>query len=386
MRPQSYDCYAITPPGAESITARELSALGIDPRASEPGGVSFRTDAGGIGRANVELRTASRVIVRVATFHASAFHELERRADRLPWEAYVPPGRSVAFRVTSRKSKLYHQGAIAQRLGESVMLRVPGVTVSPGGLDSEERGNAESGVQLFVVRLFHDECTVSADSSGEHLHHRGYRLAGAKAPLRETLAAAMLLAAGWDGTMPLIDPLCGSGTIPIEAALLARRIAPGLPRTFACEQRATFPRSILASARSAAQERILSQAPAPILGSDRDAGAIDAASENAERAGVLESIQLRKQAISALESPLGLGFVVTNPPYGIRVGRSRDLRDLYAQLGNVLRRRCSGWRVALLSARDELARQTRLPLAPAFRTSNGGLRVKLLLATIPPAA
>ena len=386
MRTQSYDCYAITPPGVESITARELSALGIAPGESEPGGVSFRSDAGGIARANLELRTASRLLVRVATFHASAFHELERRAGRLAWEAYVPPGRSVAFRVTSRKSKLYHQGAISQRLGESVMRRVPGATVSSGGMDSEERATAESGPQLFVVRLFHDECMVSADSSGEHLHHRGYRLVGAMAPLRETLAAAMLLAAAWDGTRPLIDPLCGSGTIPIEAALLARRIAPGLRRAFACEQWPAFPRSVVASARADAQERILAQAPAPILGSDRDAGAIDAAFENAARAGVPESIQFRKQAISALEPPPGPGFVVTNPPYGVRVGQSRDLRDLYAQLGNVLRRRCSGWRVALLSARDELARQTRLPLAAAFRTSNGGLRVKLLLATIPPAA
>jgi putative N6-adenine-specific DNA methylase len=122
MRPQTYDCYAITPPGEESITARELLALGIDPRASEPGGVSFRTDAGGIGRANVELRTASRVIVRVATCHASAFHELERRADRLPWEAYVPPGRSVAFRVYFPKVEALPSGcyrAAAGRVGHA---------------------------------------------------------------------------------------------------------------------------------------------------------------------------------------------------------------------------------------------------------------------------
>src|SRR5262249_49399063 len=144
MRTESYDCYAITPPGVESITARELSALGIVPGEGEPGGVSFRSDVGGIARANLELRTASRLLVRVATFHASAFHELERRAGRLAWEAYVPTGRSVAFRVTSRKSKLYHQGAIAQRLGLSIMRRAPGATDSSEGKGSPQLPSPQS--------------------------------------------------------------------------------------------------------------------------------------------------------------------------------------------------------------------------------------------------
>jgi putative N6-adenine-specific DNA methylase len=374
MPPPVLDCYAITPPGVEALTARELAALGIVPDATEPGGVAFHADLRGVAAANFELRTASRVLVRLGTFHASAFHELERRAGKLPWEAYVPPGSGVSFRVTSRKSKLYHQDGIAERLATASARRVAGAHGSDAG---EAQG--------FVVRLFRDECTVSADASGAHLHQRGYRLATAKAPLRETLAAAMLLAACWEGNVPLVDPMCGSGTIPIEAALIARRVAPGLGRHFAIERWPALEPAIWHTVVARARERVLTRAPAPILGSDRDAGAIEAATANAGRAGVLDDIAFRRGAISALDPPPGPGIVVTNPPYGVRVGRTRELRDLYARLGQVLRHRCPGWKVALLSARAELARETGLELSAAFSTTHGGLRVRLLTGTVPAA-
>jgi len=375
MPPPVLDCYAITPPGVEALTAGELAALGMTPDATEPGGVSFRATLAQVAVANLELRTASRVLVRVATFHASAFHELERRAARLHWEAYVPPGAGIAFRVTSRKSKLYHQDGIAERLAGAAARRVPGVRLSPDDV-----------AQRFVVRLFRDDCTVSVDASGAHLHQRGYRFATAKAPLRETLAAAMLLAACWNGAVPLVDPLCGSGTIPIEAALLARRVPPGLRRGFALEKWPSFDPADLRAAVARAEDRILPRAPVPIVGADRDAGAIEAATGNAARAGVPEDIVFRRAAISALEPPPGPGVIVTNPPYGVRVGRSRDLRDLYARLGQVLRRRCPGWSVALLSARSELAAQTGLDLSTALSTTNGGIRVRLLTGSVPAAA
>ena len=375
MPPPVLDCYAITPPGVEALTAGELAALGMTPDATEPGGVSFRATLAQVVVANLELRTASRVLVRVATFHASAFHELERRAARLPWELYVPPGAAITFRVTSRKSKLYHQDGIAERLAGAASRCVPGVQLSPDDV-----------AQRFVVRLFRDDCTVSVDASGAHLHQRGYRLATAKAPLRETLAAAMLLAACWNGAVPLVDPLCGSGTIPIEAALLARRVPPGLRRGFALERWPSFDPAVLRAAVAQAEDRILPRAPGPIVGADRDAGAIEAATGNAARAGVPEDIVFRRAAISALEPPPGPGVIVTNPPYGVRVGRSRDLRDLYARLGQVLRRRCPGWSVALLSARAELAAQTGLDLSTALSTTNGGIRVRLLTGSVPAAA
>jgi Predicted N6-adenine-specific DNA methylase len=173
----------------------------------------------------------------------------------------------VEFRVTSRKSRLYHQDAVAQRMMGAVAARLSGI---PAGGDSP---------QEFIVRLFRDECTVSADASGDLLHRRGYRLASGKAPLRETLAAAMLAAAGWDRVAPLLDPMCGSGTIPIEAALLARRVPPGLGRGFAFERWPGFDADAWEAVRATARGRILPQAPSPIQGSDRDAGAVAARRE-----------------------------------------------------------------------------------------------------------
>lgn len=343
----------------------------VDPGPPEPGGVGFRTDLAGVAAANLHLRVASRVLVRVGSFRAAAFRELERRANRLPWATFVAPGRPVEFRVTSRKSRLYHQDAIAERLAGAVA-RQAGTAAPIGGTPQE-----------FVVRVFRDECTVSADASGELLHRRGYRLATAKAPLRETLAAAMLLGAGWDGTAPLLDPMCGSGTIPIEATLLARRIPPGLHRRFAVEQWPGFDPEWLERLAAAARTRMLLRAPAPILGSDRDAGAIRAAAENAARAGVDGEVTFRRAAISSIEPPPGPGWIVTNPPYGVRVGERTRLRDLFAQLGNVARRRLSGWQVAMLSSHVELERQTGLPLAPVLATENGGIRVRLVRGVVP---
>jgi putative N6-adenine-specific DNA methylase len=361
-------CYAIVTPGIEEITAAELRSLGLAPSATEPGGVSFDADLAGLYAANLHLRTASRVVRRVATFRASTFHELERRARRVPWASFLVPGRAAAFRVTSRKSRLYHGRAIEQRLREWV-----GAPVAAG----EEDG------QLFVVRAFRDEFTVSVDTSGALLHRRGYRLATAKAPLRETLAAAMLLDVGWDGSVPLLDPMCGSGTIPIEAALIARRMPPGAGRTFAFEGWPEFDAVTWRRVLADAEERVLPRAAVPISGSDRDAGAIAAAQENAARAGVTADVRLDRRAVSAIEPPAGPGWVVSNPPYGGRVGDRGQLRDLYAQIGHTLRRRCPGWKVALLSAHRELERHTALVLEPSLALSNGGIPVRLVQGTVP---
>lgn len=379
MHAPKYEWYVVTQPGVEPITQQELAALGQTPVAVEPGGLTLRGGLDAVYAANLHLRTASRILVRAAEFHASTFYELERRAKRVPWAAFVSPRSAVEFRVTSRKSKLYHQRAVAERLATAVADAVPNVRVTSGG--GEEDGAPD--VQRFVVRLLHDQVTVSADSSGEHLHRRGYRLATAKAPLRETLAAAVLMGAGWDPAVPLLDPMCGSGTIPIEAALLARRIAPGLGRGFAFERWPDFAAARWGQMVAEARERIAPHTPAPILGSDRDAGAMEAAAANAARAGVAGDIDFRRAAISAIAPPERSGWVVSNPPYGVRVGARRDLRNLFAQLGNVLRRHCSGWHVALLSAEHELERQVGLTFATGFETNNGGIRVRLVTAAVP---
>ena len=382
--PPPLDCYAVTHPGVEAITARELAGLGITPGAMEPGGVAFQTDGRGMRAANLHLRTASRVLVRIGVFRASAFSELERRGRHLPWERFIAPGSALRFRVTSRKSRLYHQDAVAERLLAIAGRTVPGLTpatAAAAGDDADAADDTPRGDdQLVVVRIVRDRCTVSLDSSGALLHRRGYRLAVARAPLRETLAAAMLLGVGWDGSVPLVDPFCGSGTIPIEGALIARRIPPGIDRRFGFERWPGFDAAAWAEESDRARAAILPAAGAPILASDRDAGAVEAASANASRAGVAGDVEIRRAPVSAIAVPEAPGWIVSNPPYGARVGERLRLRDLYAQLGHVVRRLPPGWRIALLSAHADLDAQTGLPFEPVLETANGGIRVRLVQA------
>ena len=353
-----------------------------------PEGVSFSATAVRLYAANLWLRTATRVVVRVASFRAETFAELERRARRVAWSRYIMAGTGVRIHVTCRKSRLYHSDAVAERIAGAVE-RAGGIpmleperesgAVRPAGASGSREQLSE---QLIMVRLFRDDCTVSMDSSGELLHRRGYRQETAKAPIRETLAAAVLMASGWECRGPLLDPMCGSGTIVIEGALLARRRAPGLARQFAFMQWPEFDaaawRTLVTDARS--QER--AGAPVPIRGSDRDPGATAAALGNATRAGVADDIGFVTCPISAIEPPAGPGWLVTNPPYGVRVGERDRLRNLYAQLGQVARAKCHGWTVAVVSGNRMLTRHARLPFTTVLTTTNGGLPVELVRAAV----
>ena len=379
-------CYVVVAPGLEGLVAAELRALGIVPGAVEPGGVNFQATAPEIFRTNLHLRTASRILVRIAEFRATAFHELDRLARGVPWETFVEAGGAARLRVSCRKSRLYHSDGVAERVAGAITRRVKGVTIAGAPRDDDEEDVVAETAQLFAVRFHHDVCTISADASGALLHRRGYRQATAKAPIRETLAAALLLALEWDGGVPLVDPMCGAGTIAIEAALLARRIPPGLTRDFACEQWPAAPAKEFAALRDAARDRTLPAAPAPILASDRDAGAIDAARANAARAGVAGDVAFTQQPLSAATGRGGRGgrgVIVTNPPYGARVGERTALRSLYAQLGNVARAKFAGWTLAFIAADRVLEGQVKLPLAEVIRFKNGGIPVRLVRAEVP---
>ncbi len=380
-----YSCYAITAPGLEHLAAAELGGIGAHVTGLESGGVAFDSAPGILYAANLRLRTASRIIVRIASFHAASFGELERHAGKVAWGRWVSPGGAVHFRVTSRRSRLYHQDAVAERLERAVLAALPGATAvrAPSAADAlDEEVSAEPGVQRFLVRIVDDLLTLSADSSGALLHRRGYRQAGGKAPLRETLAAAMLLAMEWDGSTSLADPLCGSGTIPIEAALLARRIPPGWRRRFAFERWPEFKPSVWEYVRGEAAKEIVEDAPAPIVAADRDAGAVEACAANAERAGVAADLSIHQ---SALTTTLGApdlatmppGLILTNPPYGVRVGESGRLRDLYASLGNAMRGPLAAWSLGFVTSDPALAAATGLPLEELLDTTTGGLRIRL---------
>ena len=398
-RPARFELFAVTAPGLESIAAGELKTLGIKSR-QEQGGVAFDGDLGRLYLTNLSLRTASRILLRLGRFHASTFYELERRARKLPWTLYLPEKGRVEVRVTCRKSRLYHSDAVAERVLDAI------ARVSPPGIDlqiaasSHEGGDEEPNAkatgkpvpngdatdksQSFVVRIVDDVCEVSADTSGDLLHRRGYRQEIAKAPLRETLAAAMVLASGWRANDPLLDPMCGSGTIAIEAALIGRRQAPGLARRFQFMSWPSFDQKLWNEISGKARESIRAL-PLDIRGADRDAGAIEAAQRNAERAGVSADIRFSVSSVSASFAELeGVaaaeeGWIITNPPYGIRVGESADLRDLYATLGAAVKGK-NGWRIGILAADDSLARQLRVPTRSRFDTSNGGIPVSYLVS------
>jgi putative N6-adenine-specific DNA methylase len=349
--------FAVCAPGLEPVLEGEVRSLGLAGRAVS-GGVEVDDD-GALPRLNLWLRTASRVLLRLGQVEATAFPELVRKASALPWERYVAG--PVAFRVTCRKSRLYHSDAVAERLHAALEARLK--TKVPLADDES--------AQLFVARFDRDVCTISADSSGALLHQRGYRLDQGPAPLRETLAAALLLAAGYSGSGPLCDPLCGSGTIAIEGALLAADRAPGLERGFAFEK---WPGSWrMQELREQARGRIRAIS-APIEASDQDAEAVAAARQNAARAGA--EIAVVQRPLAALPAAQGAGILACNPPYGVRLGG--DIRALYRELGEAARRR-PGWQVAAVVAQDAPAAVAGLPWRRVLRTQNGGITVEFMV-------
>ncbi len=383
--------FAVSAPGLEPYTLQELQELGLvkaegEAQAVKPssmqagdegGGIEFEGDLSAIYRANLHLRTASRVLVRLSEFHAAAFSELRRKARLLEWERYLKPGQPVAVRVTCHKSRLYHSDAVARETAIAIGERLG----QPAPLQKFLENDEVPLPQLVVVRLVMDECTISIDTSSSLLHRRGYRLATAKAPLRETLAAGLLLASGWDPATPLLDPFCGSGTIPIEAALIRCRLAPGRNRRFAFMDWPGFDPTCWQNLLAESDSQALELSPqssdiARIVASDRDAGAIAMAQANAERVGVADQIQFFCQAVSAIE-PGGTGWIVTNPPYGLRVRSQKDLRNLYAQMGKVLRMKCPGWHVAILCSELPLLHATGLHLDTSLSLVNGGVSVRL---------
>lgn len=363
MKRQNEELFAVTAPGLEDLCARELEALGIASVKAVPGGVEFSGELRQIYAANLWSRTAGRVLVRFAEFRCRDFPALFNRVSRLPWGRFVRPGTTLSFRAASHRSRLMHTGRMVEVLQEAAAKAL-------GENASADRSGSE---QLVLVRFEDDLCRISIDSSGELLHRRGYREEAAHAPMRETLAAGTLLRLGWDGTTGLYDPLCGSGTFLIEAALIATHRPPGAGRPFAFMNWPGY-RPGLWDALLMEASRQQKPLSVSIAGSDRDALAVSAARRNVSRAGFSEFIEVQPLDIRDLELPPGGGWVVTNPPYGERVGAGQDLRPLYARLGGICR---AGWSCALVCPDSRQASVTGLSLSILSRFSNGGIEVYL---------
>jgi putative N6-adenine-specific DNA methylase len=352
-------------PGLEQVLCAEVRSKGFNSARTVPGGVTMRGGWPEVWRANLWVRGAGRVLAVLASFRVLNLDELKARARKVPWSEVLRP--DVPFRVeaTCAKSRVWHSGAAAERV-EAAIQEALGASAAP-----------EAPV-LVRARIEHDQCTLAVDTSGEPLHKRGYKQAVATAPMRETLASLFLRQCGFDGSEPVLDPMCGSGTFVIEAAEIAARLNPGRARRFAFEQLVTFDAAACARMRDAASRR----APPAFVrfyGSDRDAAAIGIARANAERAGVADLTEFHQRPISELVAPEGPpGLVVVNPPYGTRLGDRKTLLQLYRALGRTLAARFPGWRVGLITSEPSLARATALPfLPPAAPVPHGGLRVTL---------
>ena len=356
-----FDIFMATAPGLERYLAEEAQEKGFAGVRAVPGGVEARGDWGEVWRANLEMRGAARVLVRIGEFRAFHLAQLDKRARKFPWGAFLRPDVAVRVEAVSHRSKIYHAGAAAQRIERAI---------------AEELGAPVAKAAGIVVKVRIDDNLVvlSLDSSGEALHRRGLKQAVGKAPMRENLAALFLRAAGWRPEMPVVDPMCGSGTFPIEAAEMAAGMQPGRARGFAFEHFAGFDAEAFGAMR-----RQDGKAPvARFHGYDRDQGAVRNAGENAARAGVADWCSFACQPLSALEPPEGpKGLVIANPPYGGRIGNRKMLFSLYGSFGTVLRERFAGWRVGVITSDAGLAKAMDLPFEASAPVDHGGIRVRL---------
>jgi len=355
------EAFVVAAPGLEPMVQAELVKLGVRPANVTHGGVNCSLTWPQLWAVHLKSRMATRVLVRVARFKADGFDTLTAGLARIDWSAWLPAGGVEVAASTDGKSKLFHTGAIAERVVAQI-------------------GRGE-GTQQVLVRVQRDVVTVSIDATGPALHKRGYRGPAGKAPMRETLAAALLVASEWDVKKPLVDPFCGSGTIVIEAAMRARRIAPGRHRTFQFMQWPSFDAVAWERLVKGADSDVIDRCP-PLLAFDRDDGAVAATLANATTAGVAGQINVERRAASDLVLPSTAGWIVSNPPYGARVG-GPDVRDLYDRFGDVLRERARGWHVALLASRDTPVTRLKLPLVPMLETTNGGIPVAVQSGTVP---
>ena len=374
------DLFLAAPPGLEPALAEEARALGFDSPHVVPGGVEVAGSRTEAMRANLWLRGAGRVLMRVAQFRALHLAQLDKRAHRVDWAAHLRPDVPVRVEAACSRSRIYHQGAAAERVARAIAAR-SGAPVSFGaGRNSgaEDAPEGDTPPLRVLARIDDDLCTLSIDTSGAPLHRRGHKLAVGKAPLRETLAALFLRQCGFDGREPVVDPMCGSGTFVIEAAEIAAGLAPGRTRAFDFERMAGFD----ATAWAAMRAEVAGAGRVPdlhFLGADRDQGAVAMAEANAVRAGVDTRCRFLCQPVSALEPPTGPpGLVMVNPPYGARIGKRHMLHSVYGALGQTLAARFRGWRVGLVTSDAGLAASTGLPFGPPGPpVPHGALRIRL---------
>jgi 23S rRNA (guanine2445-N2)-methyltransferase / 23S rRNA (guanine2069-N7)-methyltransferase len=355
--------------GLEAVVVRELAALGYDARVARPGRLAFSGDASAVCRANLWLRSADRVLIQLAQFAATDFDALFDTVRLLPWEEWISPDAAIPVRGRSHKSQLSSVPACQRTVKKAIVDRMLA--------RSTAISLPETGPPAAVeVSLVDDVATIDLDASGAGLHKRGYRTLAAEAQLRETLAAAMVQLSFWRPERPLVDPFCGAGTIAIEAALLGRRLAPGRNRSFAAEFFNAIPATAWAASREEAADLALPSLQERVMGSDISAATLKLARHHAELAGVAADIHFQQHEFAELSSSRKFGCLVTNPPYGLRMGRDEDVEALYRSFPVVLRR-LKTWSHFILSARADLEQLVGQQADRRRKLYNGGIACTL---------
>ncbi|HCS13135.1 MAG: RNA methyltransferase [Zetaproteobacteria bacterium CG06_land_8_20_14_3_00_59_53] len=362
-------CFAVVVPGLEKIAAAELNTLAVHAVQVVEGGVNFTGSMDALCRINLRARSITRVLVRLAGFKALSFPELFNKAQKPAWERYISAGRAVTVKASCHSSKLMHSGRVEQAVLDGIAEKLNKADISLG-----DSGDA----QLITVRLEHDQCVISIDSSGERLDRRGYRLLTGLAPIRETVAAAMLQWMDWKPEEPLLVPMCGSGTFAIEAALIGQGRAANLAHDFALLHWPALhqKRWKRVQDKAAGMQRDLSL---NILASDSDEAVLGQAVSNAAQAGVADVIRFDRQDVRALQPPKGSqgGVIVCNPPYGDRI--RGDATVLYRDIGKLLKQDAfKGWRMAIIVPDPECEKALGLAAKRRMKIKHGGKWVRVL--------
>ena len=330
--------------GLEAVLKREIYDLGYEITKVEDGRVTFEGDEEAICRANIFLRTAERVMIQVGRFKATTFEELFQGIKNLPWEEYIPEdGKFWVKKASSINSKLFSPSDIQSIAKKAMVERMK----QKYHKEWFKEDGAAYPVRIFLLK---DEVTVALDTSGDSLHKRGYKTMTSKAPLTETLAASLIMLTPWRKDRILVDPFCGSGTFPIEAAMIAANVAPGMNRDFTAEEWTNMiDRKLWYECVKEAEDMIDTTVKVDIQGYDIDGDVIKAARENAKRAGVEHMIHFQQRAVADLSHPKKYGFIITNPPYGERLEDKADLPELYTQIGQAYQR-LDSWSMFLITS------------------------------------
>lgn len=366
--------------GLEMLVKQELQALGFADLQVSNGRVQFPAALADIPRTNLWLRTADRVLLKMAEFHTTSFDDLFEQTKDLPWEEWITEDGRFTVKATAVKSQLQSERTCQSIVKKAVVERLKS--------HYQQEWFAETGADFTIqVSIHKDMAVLTLDTSGAGLHKRGYRAEAGAAPIKETLAAALVMLSVWHKERLLLDPMCGSGTILIEAALMARNIAPGLKRTFAAESWPAIPASAWTEARQQAQTAVNTADTLQLHGSDHDAATIAIAQQNAQKAGVAGDIHFEQKDVRALWIDRQYGVLISNPPYGRRLAEFQEVNQIYISLHKTFRKK-SGWSIYILTADKQFPRYFKRAKPDRVRKLyNGNIQVNYYqyLGEKPPA-